>query len=93
MFLLFSDGDYVELRVNVKYYNDFFVNSQVINGWVIIVSNIIMYGEDLILLRVILLFVSYFGFIILKVIGNEFILDGKLFIIFDDLINRLLYVY
>lgn len=73
-----SDGDYVELRANAKYYNDFPANSQATNGWVITASNITMHGEDSTLSRATPLSASYSGFTTLKVTGNEFTLDGKL---------------
>ncbi|HFZ1786623.1 phage tail fiber protein [Klebsiella pneumoniae] len=88
-----SDGDYVELRANAKYYNDFPANSQATNGWVITASNITMHGEDSTLSRATPLSASYSGFTTLKVTGNEFTLDGKLLITSDDPTNRPLYAY
>ncbi len=87
------DGDYIKLRKNSVYYNNFPNNSQSSDGWVISANKITLDGDGATLSRTTPSSASYSGFTTLKLIGDEISLKGKLLITSDDPTNKPLYAY
>ncbi len=87
------DGDYIKLRANSTYYNDFPNNSQALDGWVIAADNITLDGGGATLSRATPSSASYSGFTNLKLTGDNPRITGTLLITSDDPTNKPLYAY
>ncbi|MCH9368580.1 phage tail fiber protein, partial [Klebsiella pneumoniae] len=93
MLAALNDGDYIKLRANSIYYNDFPNNSQTLDGWVIAADNITLDGGGATLSRATPSSASYSGFTNLKLTGDNPRITGTLLITSDDPTNKPLYAY
>ncbi|HGU6584673.1 TPA: phage tail fiber protein, partial [Klebsiella pneumoniae] len=93
MLAALNDGDYIKLRANSIYYNDFHNNSQTLDGWVIAADNITLDGGGATLSRATPSSASYSGFTNLKLTGDNPRITGTLLITSDDPTNKPLYAY
>lgn len=93
MLAALNDGDYIKLRANSTYYNDFPNNSQTLDGWVIAADNITLDGGGATLSRATPSSASYSGFTNLKLTGDNPRITGTLLITSDDPTNKPLYAY
>ena len=93
MLAALNDGDYIKLRANSTYYNDFPNNSQTLDGWVIAADNITLDGGGATLSRATPSSANYSGFTNLKLTGDNPRITGTLLITSDDPTNKPLYAY